>query len=342
MYRLPWFLIGLLGLISLNLSAQNPHGDGLTLSCVDCHTTDGWSVNLSDVAFDHNEDTEFALEGRHASITCADCHKDLVFEETPNQCVDCHIDVHAQTVGNDCVRCHTSESWLVNQIPEIHDMNGFALQGTHALANCVDCHQSANMLAFNSTGNQCVDCHRGDYLATTNPNHQLNGFSMECADCHNPISQEWLGEGSHFFFPLVDGHDGPSCVDCHNPNEPFSAASPECISCHLEDYQATTNPNHAAAGISMNCTECHDLSRGWSPVTYDNHDNVFPIYSGKHKGEWNDCVDCHNNSSNFLDFSCIDCHAHTKSRMDDEHDDVGSYQYNSQACYSCHPNGKAD
>ena len=27
--------------------------------------------------------------------------------------------------------------------------------------------------------------------------------------------------------------------------------------------------------------------------------------------------------------------------MDDKHDDVGGYSYNSRACYSCHPNGSA-
>jgi hypothetical protein len=28
--------------------------------------------------------------------------------------------------------------------------------------------------------------------------------------------------------------------------------------------------------------------------------------------------------------------------MNNEHDDVGGYVYESQACYSCHPDGRAD
>jgi hypothetical protein len=28
--------------------------------------------------------------------------------------------------------------------------------------------------------------------------------------------------------------------------------------------------------------------------------------------------------------------------MDDEHDDVSGYSYNSQACYTCHPTGRED
>ncbi len=63
----------------------------------------------------------------------------------------------------------------------------------------------------------------------------------------------------------------------------------------------------------------------------------FPIQSGKHAGFA--CSDCHLNA-NYNVFSCIDCHAHSKSDMDDKHDDVGGYSYNSQACYSCHPNGR--
>jgi hypothetical protein len=52
-----------------------------------------------------------------------------------------------------------------------------------------------------------------------------------------------------------------------------------------------------------------------------------------------DCTDCHT-SSNFREFTCTDCHAHQRTRMDNEHDGVAGYSYNSQACYSCHPQGR--
>lgn len=340
MHRLSRFIALFCLLVASPLLAQSPHGESFAISCTECHTTDGWSVTLSEVSFDHEEATDFALEGRHASFSCADCHTDLVFENTPSQCMDCHTDVHAQTVGNDCVRCHSTQDWLVNEVPEIHEMNGFPLEGTHALVSCVDCHQSANTLAFHSMGNQCIDCHREDYLASANPNHVANGFSTDCAECHNPISQSWVGESSHFFFPLVSSHDGLDCAECHTPGQPFDAASPECVSCHLDDYQATTNPNHQAAGMSTDCTICHDLTPGWRPAEYPDHDNEFPIYSGTHRGEWFSCTDCHNNPNNFSAFSCIDCHEHNQADMNDEHDDVGDYQYNSQACFNCHPNGR--
>lgn len=339
MHRLPRFIILLASFLSLPVLAQSPHGDAFAISCVQCHNTDGWNVTLSEVAFDHDKETDFPLEGRHSSVSCAECHAELVFENTSSQCMDCHTDIHEQTVGNDCVRCHNTSDWLVNEIPEIHEMNGFPLEGTHALTSCVDCHQSANTLAFHTIGNQCVDCHREDYFATTDPNHVTSGFSLDCAECHNPISQEWNGEGSHFFFPLVQGHDGLECASCHTPGQPYRGISSECVSCHLDDYQGTTSPNHVTSGISTDCTECHDLTPGWPAEFRDHDDQYFPIYSGRHRGAWMSCTDCHNNPSNFNAFTCLDCHEHEKSRMDDKHDRVGGYQYNSQACFNCHPNG---
>ncbi len=70
-------------------------------------------------------------------------------------------------------------------------------------------------------------------------------------------------------------------------------------------------------------------------------DQFFPIYSGKHNGEWNACSDCHTNQSNFAVFSCIDCHEHNnKTDLDDKHKGEPGYSYTSAACYDCHPKGK--
>ncbi|MBK9258020.1 MAG: hypothetical protein IPM42_21430 [Saprospiraceae bacterium] len=67
----------------------------------------------------------------------------------------------------------------------------------------------------------------------------------------------------------------------------------------------------------------------------------FPIYTGKHKDEWNTCSDCHTNPNNYNIFSCINCHEHNnKNEVDDDHNGVSGYSYNSAACYSCHPMGK--
>ena len=129
-------------------SGQNPHGDELKIDCRDCHHSGGWDIRLDQMTFDHDKATGFELEGQHKNISCTDCHDDLSFKGAEMDCFSCHEDVHQQTVGNDCNRCHDSNSWLVFDIPELHEQNGFPLQGTHRIISCNDCHTGGNPLAF--------------------------------------------------------------------------------------------------------------------------------------------------------------------------------------------------
>jgi hypothetical protein len=254
--------------------------------------------------------------------------------------------MHNQTVGPECGRCHTPVSWVVNNITELHQRSRFPLVGAHAAADCYDCHVNAspNLLSFGPLGVECIDCHRQDYNGTINPNHGLAGFSTNCVECHNMNSFAFSGEGfNHSFFPLTGGHDDRLCQDCHkDPN--YSATSPECVSCHLDNYNATSNPNHAALAFPTSCNLCHTTDPGWKPADYKDHDSKsFPIYSGQHNGEWSTCADCHNNPANYQQFTCIDCHEHSnRTGVDDEHKEVGGYVYNSQACYDCHPTGSGE
>ena len=68
----------------------------------------------------------------------------------------------------------------------------------------------------------------------------------------------------------------------------------------------------------------------------------FPIFSGRHAGEWDTCQTCHTQPASFEVFTCLTCHEHRRSEMDDEHDEVRGYVYESTACYSCHPDGEDD
>ncbi|QQX78096.1 MULTISPECIES: hypothetical protein [Aequorivita] len=462
---------------------QSPHGTSLKIDCSQCHNPEGWTVDLQTIKFDHST-TNFDLEGTHQVADCKSCHTSMVFNEAPSDCISCHTDVHSQSVGNDCVRCHTSENWLVFNIPEIHEENGFPLIGSHSNLSCVECHSNESSLIFNPLGNECIECHRNDYLATQNPNHSLSGFSQDCIECHNPLGLGWDSTGIiHDFFPLTLGHDIQDCSQCHDVTN-FSNISADCFSCHDDDFAQTTNPNHTNAGFSTDCVECHTTNPGWVPATinhdffpltlghdvqdcnachingnfnntptdcfachdddynqttnpnhiaanfptdcvvchttnpgwqpatinhdffpltlghdiqdcnachingnYNNtptdcfacheddynqttdpnhiaanfptdcaschttnpgwtpatfdHDNMyFPIYSGKHEGEWNSCVDCHTNPNDYSTFSCFLCHS--QGEMDDEHDEVNGYIYESNACFACHPDGSAD
>jgi len=153
----------------------------------------------------------------------------------------------------------------------------------------------------------------------------------------------WSGAGiNHNFFPLTGGHDLNSCQECHKTPD-YSSTSPECISCHQSNYNATTNPNHTSIGFSTNCQDCHTTDPGWKPAQYTEHDaKSFPIYSGKHNGEWSKCSDCHSNPASYAQYTCIDCHDHNKTDMDDEHGGVQGYAYNSPDCFACHPTGSAE
>lgn len=322
-------------------SSESPHGDSLTISCDECHNSEGWEVNRNEIEFNHSK-TDFQLTGLHTEVSCKACHPTLVFNEADPECMSCHVDMHQQTVGFECGRCHTTNSWIVTDITDIHQRGRFPLLGAHITADCYDCHASASLLKFEPLGIECVDCHLKDYQATTDPNHAESGFSTECADCHQINAFSWQGSSfTHAFFPLTLGHQINNCNQCHKDGD-FSGLSPDCFSCHEQDYLATNSPNHQQLMLSTECTQCHTTNPGWKPADFSEHDNIFPIYSGEHNGEWSSCTDCHPNPANYSQFTCIDCHEHNQGDMDEEHQGIGGYLYNSAACLECHPTGSEE
>lgn len=337
--------------------AQNPHGERLKLDCAACHLPDSWDIPASfwrqqqvrygdkkdgspgKGGFQH-DDTAFPLEGQHSQTDCRGCHPSLVFDDAESACISCHSDIHRQTVGDDCARCHSPESWLVDQVAQLHFDNGFPLLGPHGLANCADCHISASVLEFNRIGNDCINCHTEDFDQTANPNHRQAGYSLNCIDCHRADGFDWSSQNIlHDFFPLTLGHDIQDCNRCHTSGN-FSETSPECFSCHQNDYLNARQPDHRQ--FPTNCELCHTTNPGWRPANIENHDDLyFPIYSGNHQGAWNNCNDCHTTPGNFSLFSCIDCHEHNnQSELARDHRGVNGYAFQSNACYGCHPNGE--
>ena len=331
------FLLGLTFWASL-LLAQNPHGDQLKVDCKACQTSGSWNFNVDSSYFDHST-TNFILEGQHQFTDCKLCHTSLKFEEAETTCHNCHTDVHNMSVGNDCIRCHNQQNWLVDVIPELHEQNGFPLMGQHRIASCTECHISDNNLVWSRIGDDCISCHMEEYHTTSEPNHAISGFSTNCIDCHLPTADSWGAENFHLFFPLTGGHNIQDCAACHDVTN-YSSASPECNSCHMDDYNNASNPSHLALGFNTNCVSCHN-SNGWQPANYDQHDaQSFPIYSGNHRGEWNSCTECHI-GGDYNSFSCIDCHEHNnQNELANDHDDENGYKFESNACYSCHPKGE--
>lgn len=280
---------------------ESPHGADGPPDCASCHAEADWWTLAEPLLFDHDT-TDFALDGAHDAVDCKSCHTSLVFSEASEDCASCHQDIHSGSVGRDCVRCHNTDSWLVDEIPELHEQNGFPLVGPHSFLNCIDCHDSEVNLRFDRLGNDCVNCHMEDFVAAEDPNHVESGFSTDCIDCHDVFAHDWDADLiNHDFFPLEGGHDIRDCAQCHF-NDSFTEASPECVSCHQEDYDLATNPNHIELGFGTDCMECHNI-QAWDPAEYDH--SQFPLL-GAHEAV--SCNECHEGVYENTPSDCFACH----------------------------------
>jgi hypothetical protein len=284
--------------------AQKPniHGAKFKVDCKECHTSGGWDIDMTKFNYNHDS-TGFVLKGVHQNVDCILCHKTLVFNEARSTCVSCHTDVHSMSVGNDCARCHTAASWLVDNIPELHEQNGFALAGAHTVLSCADCHKSETTLRWDRIGNDCISCHRKNHESARQPNHTLSNFSLDCINCHDPNSKVWGTDNFHSQFPLTLGHEIDDCKACHTSND-YAAASSECVTCHRKNFDNAVKPNHAASGYSTNCVECHS-QRPFSWEIKDFHLN-FSLTLGHDVA---DCKKCHK-SADYKNISteCVSCH----------------------------------
>lgn len=144
MQKLSFLILFLIAGISF---AQSPHGKNFNIDCEECHSTDKWEIDYKKLSFDHTV-TGFELVGQHSTADCQSCHSTIKFADADPSCSTCHNDIHQNSVDKDCQQCHTSDSWLVKNINEIHQMRRFPLEGVHRLANCEDCHRSSKNLVF--------------------------------------------------------------------------------------------------------------------------------------------------------------------------------------------------
>lgn len=314
--------------------------------CARCHTPHSWIVtNITQL----HRRGRFPLRGAHYMAECGACHpsaSSLRYEPLGVECIDCHMpdfqaardpDHVAGNLSMECTDCHsmTAFSWRGGEF----NHQAFPLTGGHNIQDCSRCHAAGD---FSNAPTDCYACHQEDYQSAIDPNHSSAGFSTECTECHSTAPGWSPATFDHTIFPLTQGHATVLCDQCHDPGD-YSNVSADCYACHQLDYNNTTNPNHLAASISIDCMECHTTMPGWKPASFEIHDaQFFPIYSGSHRGEWNSCTQCHEDLSNYASFTCLSCHEHSQSRMDDKHSGEQGYEYNSIACLECHPRGSED
>lgn len=344
MRSLLWIGAGILLAVSSEAAraqavTSNPHG-AFVASCAQCHLPDAWRPTRISADFRHAPG-RFALEGAHTRVSCATCHKRLDFTGVSASCASCHRDAHQGEFGANCSRCHSQRSFLdMSQMRQTHQATALPLTGAHAAVDCRSCHspRAPGQQVFLNLPSTCESCHLQDYQKASDPPHAAAGFPQNCVVCHSPSS--WHAarfDHAGTQFPLTGAHRAVSCQGCH-ADKVYRGKPTTCVSCHQTDYNATANPNHAAAAFPTDCASCHTTTQ-WAGATFDHDSKFFPIYSGAHNGRWSSCATCHTNPTNFAAFNCLGCH--TKTQTDSQHQGRSGYVYASPNCYACHPRGKS-
>jgi len=275
--------------------------------------------------------TRFPLLGRHRTVTCRDCHSNLVFEGTPTSCESCHWqkrqdDRYQLRLGSHCGDCHTPQDWKAVP-PDRWDHEretGFRREGIHRTLDCADCHGQEG---FRAAGISCLSCHEEDLREARNPDHVAAGFPPSCQACHS--NRSWAGAAvPHTAFPLGAKHALASCRDCHGDGL-YSGRPTNCASCHLADYQGVRDPDHQSLGFALECQGCHGTnSETWEGARF-NHTSSWPL-QGAHARL--NCAACHAGSPR-PSRECYACHRPDyDAARDPDHRAAGF----PTACDGCH------
>ncbi len=263
-----------------------------------------------------------------------------------------------------CAVCHVTSGWTVSKRPEgfDHAQTGYALAGRHADVSCRACHRD---LTFAHVGSSCVDCHTDIHRGQLGP---------QCDRCHSPSGwedrRELFSQHAERGFPLLGMHAAVDCDACHRgrQRQEFAGTPQDCYACHAADYNRTTDPPHAARGISTACEQCHQPIAGWGSGSFDHTALAGFALTGAHAaancaschtgGRWAglpaDCYGCHTTSysgttnpphaSSGIPTSCEQCHdtnswgtgtfnhAQTPFALTGAH--------TTTACTACHTNGQ--
>lgn len=230
---------------------------------------------------------------------------------------------HEKELTIDCSVCHVTSDWKTQKENGFNHQNTrFPLKGEHQRVSCKECHTG---LRFKNQKSNCVDCHTDVHEKT---------LGSDCERCHNETS--WLITNVSRLhreagFPLVGVHTTIDCNACHvNVNDlKFNRMRTDCYSCHQQDYNATTSPNHRALGYTTDCLNCHSQSaRQWNGTGIDH--SFFPLNGGHAI----DCTQCH--SSGFtakLSTDCYSCHQTDYERTSNPSHASSGF---AKDCASCH------
>lgn len=293
-------------------------GEAATKPCASCHPDHAgrdfelieWPGKSRD-RFNHAW-AGWALEGKHAEVTCASCHTqafraDPVAALSPRsggpnwaglqqRCASCHDDPHRPSLGAQCTKCHDLNGWKPAPAFD-HERTSYPLTGEHVNVKCASCHLAPRLHPRRDTAGhllpvfrpvpagECSSCH-------TDPHR--SAAMARCSSCHVTTSFRALRKGSFTHertrFPLLGEHAVVPCAQCHAgyPRRVDRPAFAACASCHGDPHRGQAT----LAGRAVDCAACH-TERGFTPATFtvaQHRNTAYPLV-GRHATAR--CGDCH-------------------------------------------------
>ena len=295
----------------------DPHAGLATLAgkpadCSACHDVAGFKVPAFTVA--RHAETPFPLEGKHATVLCAKCHRPpgppnpklgtagALLHPHHEACAVCHADVHAGRFAarpdrGACESCHTTAGFVPSLVTaREHAKLKVTLEGAHGRIPCGACHRAAPAtrgatvnLSFTGLPTECVGCHKDPH-----------GFpDRACVPCHDQQAfvPSTVGPVEHarFGFALDGAHRAVPCALCHVELKaraarvssrvgapgalralPLRDPRRACADCHAGPHGAQFG-SRADGG---RCDACHDAS-AFKPASRFDHGRDTSFALGK-------------------------------------------------------------
>jgi hypothetical protein len=320
--------------------ARQPHGFDPKrrdlFACDRCHNQAAWKPPLSALRFNHDDrkDTHYALGKAHATVACAKCHPNALFDlpaGTSARCESCHPNKSphkASSFGSrPCEECHSTVTWKT-----VSYDHGFDL-GAHKRSpavTCYSCHPNTRVPAI-----ECERCHAKDsrhgarFAAFGRP-------APHCATCH-PMTSWKPNAFDHrqTKFPLTHKHATLRCRDCHRGSQPDQfeklGIGSACTGCHAHAIV------HDGKYPDTDCLKCHGPMWATPPgptglLPIHGPTGAFPLVA-RHKLV--PCADCHDkrNAQGKMTFDGLARECGTKCHSDPHLGRFGA------TCTRCHDPG---
>lgn len=323
------------------LCHQDYHQNTLSPKCINCHNFEAFEPAAN---FNHNDDTEYALTGKHVDVDCIKCHEKTIrdgreFQDfsgiSSSSCASCHEDVHASRLGQNCKACHTETGFdrFTGGAGFDHGITSFPLRGAHARQDCKSCHDISR--GYTKVFSDHDDEDPGDCRICHEDVHE-GRFGINCRDCHNERSWKIGQDVDNFDHDLTDFHlEGKhtqvDCRDCHISELTDPLDFDRCLDCH-DDY----HKGRLVSDVNeVDCQRCHTVY-GFEKYTFnvaDHGETAFPL-TGAHLAI--PCFMCHQIEEeedwifDELGVECLSCHENVhEGSMDPKY-------YEAHACTYCH------